>query len=96
MFHTIFLSNKPSLVLFYEKYSMESNEAMHVLEDIKTEYKDSINIVKLNSVTDISLFTQFNITKIPTVIIFENKRPIGRVVYHINSPKILSYLNLKR
>lgn len=71
--------NIPVLVDFYSETCMPCRQLMPVLEEIASEYKDKIKIVKADIADNWNLTEEYNIMVSPTLIFFKNGNETDRV-----------------
>jgi thioredoxin 1 len=71
---------KPTLVEFWSSWCPACQTMKPVLEEIKSEYDDKINIVDVNIDMTPDFIEEFTIRGVPTFILFEEGKEIKREV----------------
>lgn len=65
-------SQIPVLVDFYAQWCGPCRKIAPVLEQIKVEFKDDINVFKIDSDKNINTAKEYGISSLPSVLIFVN------------------------
>lgn len=73
-------SDKPVLVDFWADWCMPCKMIAPILEELNSEYKNKINIVKMNIDENTETPQQYGITSIPTIIIFKEGNAVETLV----------------
>jgi thioredoxin 1 len=71
-------SNKPLVIEFWAPWCMPCKVMAPALEKVSQQYKDSINLIRVNADDDAQLVKEFHIMGIPSIIIFSDGREISR------------------
>ncbi|UGU14678.1 thioredoxin [Sinomicrobium kalidii] len=69
-FNTIINSEKYVLVDFYADWCGPCKAFAPILQEVKTELKDSIKIIKVNVDKNPSLSARYNVRGVPTIVLF--------------------------
>jgi thioredoxin 1 len=72
-------SNTPVLADFWAEWCGPCRMMAPVLQELAREWKGKITVVKVNSDEQPALASRFNISAIPTLILFHHGREIHRV-----------------
>ena len=73
-------SETPVLVDFWAPWCGPCKMAEPVLEELSEQYKDKVNIVKLNIDENQSSPGQYGVMSIPTTVLFKDGKEIGRQI----------------
>jgi len=73
-------SHLPVLIDFWAEWCGPCRVVAPVLDEIATEYEGKIKVVKVNTDEQPELADQFNITTIPTVLLYHNENEVSRTV----------------
>ena len=71
-FNEIINSERPVLVDFYAEWCGPCKALSPVLEQIKDEYKDRADVIKIDIDENHELASKYNIRSVPTIMIFKN------------------------
>lgn len=74
-FQHIINSSKPVLVDFYADWCVPCKQITPVLEQVKSELKEHIRIVKVNVDRNPYIATQFKVQNLPTIMVFKKGMP---------------------
>ena len=83
--------DKPILVDFWAEWCGPCKMLTPVLEQLSKEWSDKITIIKVNTDEKPELAGRYNITGIPTMILFKNGQEAKRVSGALSLPQIKSY-----
>lgn len=78
--HEVLDADVPVLVDFYGSFCPPSRALAPMLDELADELKGRAKIVKVNVATEESLSRDFEITAVPTLIVFERGRVVGRML----------------
>ncbi len=72
-------SDKPVLADFWAEWCGPCRTMGPVLQELSREMKGKLTVVKINTDEQPSLASRFNISAIPTLILFQNGKEVHRV-----------------
>ena len=72
-------SDKPVLADFWAEWCGPCRTMGPVLQDLAREMKEKLTVVKINTDEQPDLASRFNISAIPTLILFQNGKEVHRV-----------------
>ena len=70
-------STIPVLVDFYATWCGPCKQIAPLIEKAQKQYKGKLKVMKVDTDTEGALSAKFNVTSIPTIIIFKNGKPIA-------------------
>lgn len=68
----VYLSKKPSIVLFYDENSEPCKSIMPIADSLSSKYGQTIDFYKTNVATEQALCNSLKISVTPTIILFSN------------------------
>lgn len=73
-------SDKPVLVDFWAEWCMPCKMLSPVIEEVAKSLEGQVEVVKVNIDENPMSASQLGITSIPTMVLFESGKPIGKIV----------------
>lgn len=77
-FHELINRNTPTLVDFSANWCEPCRKMPPILNEVKAELGDSVNIIKVDVQKDKKAAHKYEITNIPTLLLFKNGKVIWR------------------
>ena len=85
-------SEVPLLVDFYASWCGPCQMMAPVLEQVKSQTKNKLQVVKINTEKYPQLASTYHINALPTLVIFEEGQPVKRIEGYRNAPQLLQEL----
>jgi len=76
--HSVLNDSKPVLVDFYAEWCGPCKMQAPVLKEVKSEIGDKVRIIKIDVDKSPVIAQQFQVSGVPTLILFRNGQPIWR------------------
>ena len=86
-------SNLPVLVDFYATWCGPCQMMAQILEQVGTQMRNKIKIMKIDTDKYPNLASQYQIQALPTLVVFHNGQPVKRIEGVVQAPQLISYLN---
>lgn len=82
----------PVLVDFYATWCGPCQVMASVLEQVRLEMRDRVQIVKIDSDKYPQLASQYQIQALPTLVLFKKGQPVQRFEGVVQAPDLVQYL----
>ena len=92
-FSELINQNKPVLIDFYTDWCSPCKIMSPILEDLKSELGDEINIVKVDVDKNLSVATKFQIKGVPTLVLFQNGKLLWRQSGVLQKSELINIIN---
>ncbi len=86
----VFNSKTPFILDFYSDFCMPCKMLSPVMDEIAQEYKDTIQIGKVNTDHEKSLAAEYGIMAVPTLVYIKSGKEVDRTVGVISKEEIIS------
>jgi thioredoxin len=86
-------SNEPVLVDFWASWCQPCRMVAPVVEEIATENSGKLKVLKLDVDENQNTAMQYNVSSIPTLILFKGGEPVERVVGFSPKDRLLSKIS---
>src|SRR5689334_11746056 len=85
-------SEVPVLVDFYATWCGPCQMMSPILEQVNTQLKDRIQVVKVDTDKYPNLANEHHIHALPTLVLFKNRQPIDRIAGVLQAPQLIRRL----
>lgn len=85
-------SRIPVLVDFYATWCGPCQIMSPVLEQIGTQLRDRLQVVKIDTDKYPALASHYQIQALPTLVLFKNGQPVERIEGVMQAPQLIQYL----
>ncbi|MBD2499792.1 thioredoxin [Anabaena azotica] len=85
-------SDLPVLVDFYADWCGPCQMMATILQQVNTQLKDRIRIVKIDTEKYTELATQYQIAALPTLVLFKQGQPVERIEGVVQAPQLVQHL----
>lgn len=82
----------PVLVDFYAIWCGPCQIMASVLEQVRLQMRDRVQIVKIDTDKYPQLASQYQIHALPTLVLFQNGRAVQRIEGVVQAPELVQYL----
>ncbi|MTD15293.1 thioredoxin [Nakamurella sp. YIM 132087] len=76
----VLLSDKPVIVDFWAEWCGPCRMIAPILEEISEKHADKVTVAKLDIDANPQISQQYQILSIPTMLVFQNGKPVKQVV----------------
>jgi thioredoxin len=85
-------SDVPVLVDFYAEWCGPCQMMGPILEQVNTQLKDRLRIVKIDTEKYTELASQYEIYALPTLVLFKQGQPVDRIEGVLQTPQLVQRL----
>ncbi|AFY31877.1 thioredoxin [Calothrix sp. PCC 7507] len=85
-------SDVPVLVDFYADWCGPCQLMVPILEQVNAQLSDRLRIVKIDTEKYTQLASQYQITALPTLVLFKQGKPVDRIEGVLQAPQLVQRL----
>jgi thioredoxin len=85
-------SDLPVLVDFYADWCGPCQMMVPILEQVNNQLKDRLRIVKIDTEKYANLATQYQISALPTLVLFKQGQPVDRIEGVMQAQQLVEHL----
>ncbi len=85
-------SDVPVLVDFYADWCGPCQMMVPILEQVNLQLSDRLRIVKIDTEKYAQLASQYQITALPTLVLFKQGQPVDRIEGVLQAPQLVQHL----
>ncbi|QLE57026.1 thioredoxin [Nostoc sp. TCL26-01] len=85
-------SDVPVLVDFYADWCGPCQMMTGILQQVNAQLKDNLRIVKIDTEKYTELATKYQITALPTLVLFKQGQPVERIEGVVQAPQLIQHL----
>ncbi|MBD2136224.1 thioredoxin [Anabaena sp. FACHB-1237] len=82
----------PVLVDFYAEWCGPCQMMTPILEQVNLQLKDRLRIVKIDTEKYSQLASQYEITALPTLVLFKKGEPVDKIEGVMQAPQLIQHL----
>ena len=85
-------SDVPVLVDFYADWCGPCQMMVPILEQVNAQLKDRLRIVKIDTEKYTELASKYQISALPTLVLFKQGEPVNRIEGVMQAPQLVEHL----